>query len=119
MSPVRVVPSVTISVYSMTKGESIQEENRLPDREKRTKDVKDSSISENVSQVKCKGLVYGVFENVSDKRYAHPTRIKHKSKDVSVVVGWIQRKMESRRASQRNTNEDSKSLDFVIRYLMQ
>jgi hypothetical protein len=46
----------------MSEDDSIQEESRLPDREKRTKDVKGSSKSKKVSQVKCKGLVYGVFE---------------------------------------------------------
>jgi hypothetical protein len=49
--------------------------------------------------------------------YAHPTRIKHKSKDVSVVVDWIQRKMESKEQV-RETQTKTAELGLVARYLM-
>lgn len=95
----------------------IQEENRLPDTEKRTRDVKGSSKSKRFLKSSAKGLVYGVLENVSDKMY-HPPHADQAQVQRCFSRVWVGSKKDGKgRAGQRNTNEDSRAwiLDALIR----
>jgi hypothetical protein len=81
----------------------IQEESCPPrkrEKNKRTKDVKGSSKSKK-SQKSSAKVSCMCIGNVSDKMYAHPTRIKHKSKDVSVCGGLVQRKDKEQSKSKK------------------